>query len=306
MPLWGSVDNTANSVISAVQQVNKSVSTTNRDELFGNTTVGKYDNNYAMGQFGISTLERTSGNVAMDGHAGWVLRKVGTGGIVSIAINSGGTGINAAGYIDFTGANTGSPNVSFTIANSQNVLEAYSTNSTLNVVNTVTLVTAGQGFIAKPGYSTNGDTTTEPTFNIVMGDRTGRVQYETLVAHGSMTSDAGDDALFIDYVINILTQPSSNSIGTGNSVNLTVEATSTPLGATLSYQWQRSWNGSDQTGPWIDVDAGDETIAITGDNTSTSLHIANNANLTANIFRVTIDTGDATQVISSNATITIV
>ena len=143
-------------------------------------------------------------------------------------------------------------------------------------------------------------------FSIVMGDRTGRVQYETLVAHGSMTSDAGDDALFIDYVISILTQPSSNSIGTGNAVNISVEAISTPSGATLTYQWQRSFNGTDQVGPWIDVDAGDETLSITGDNTSTVLQIANNANLTANIFRVTIDTGDATQVISSNATITIV
>jgi len=57
----------------------------NRNELFGNTTIGSFRANVALGTFGISTSEMAYGNTASTEadnipHAGWVLRTQGEGG----------------------------------------------------------------------------------------------------------------------------------------------------------------------------------------------------------------------------------
>lgn len=77
MPLWGSVDNAANSDIAAVIQVQKSVTTANQTTLYQNVMPGAFFTNVAVGQFGVDTNE-TSANKAIP-HAGWVLRTEGTG-----------------------------------------------------------------------------------------------------------------------------------------------------------------------------------------------------------------------------------
>ena len=77
MPLWGSVDNAANSVISAVQQVNKGVSTGARTSLFGNTNANVYIANSTIGQFAVDNNETAASNGVT--HAGWVLRTAGAG-----------------------------------------------------------------------------------------------------------------------------------------------------------------------------------------------------------------------------------
>jgi hypothetical protein len=56
MPLWGSSDNAANSVISAAQQVNLPVSTDNRDALYANTTPNVFVQGVAVGVFGVHML----------------------------------------------------------------------------------------------------------------------------------------------------------------------------------------------------------------------------------------------------------
>ncbi len=78
MPLWGKVDNAANSTIFAAAQVNKAPSTANRDLLYSNTTADAFITNATVGQFGVDTTEVASANGVA--HAGWVLRTVGTGG----------------------------------------------------------------------------------------------------------------------------------------------------------------------------------------------------------------------------------
>lgn len=81
MPLWGNVDNAANSDIAALIQVRtNAASSTERTRLYGNTTVGAFFGNVAVGQFGVSANEQ----IAMQStthaqHAGWVLRTEGTG-----------------------------------------------------------------------------------------------------------------------------------------------------------------------------------------------------------------------------------
>lgn len=70
----------------------------------------------------------------------------------------------------------------------------------------------------------------------------GRVQYETLVAMGSIASDAAggaDNVVLPNYTLRINTQPTSlTNVAGASSAAFTVVASSRPAGATLSYQWQ--------------------------------------------------------------------
>lgn len=86
MPLWGNVDNAANSDIAALIQVSSNTANvTAKTALFNNTTANVFqksvNGNVIVGQFGVSAGEQTatqsSGHAA---HAGWVLRHEGTGG----------------------------------------------------------------------------------------------------------------------------------------------------------------------------------------------------------------------------------
>jgi hypothetical protein len=193
---------------------NKDYVTGNGKPLFANTS-NAYSNSTINGTSantnayygivaGVSATEETvsDGKAQHPAHAGWVSLKVGTGPIASIGITSGGTGINSAGYILVTdnsvlGQGTGA-NISFTIANSQNSLQSYSSNSTLNAISTITVVDGGSLFsnAAALTYTTNGANTTAPVLSITLGGRAGRIQTETLIAMGSMTFDDPRDNVY--------------------------------------------------------------------------------------------------------------
>lgn len=138
-------------------------------------------------------------------HAGWVSIKIGTGPITGISV-SGGTGINAAGFLTITdisahGQGT-SANISFTTANAQNTLQSSSSNSTLNTYGTFTIVNGGRGFSNASAITirTNGANTTLGTFTVALGGRGGRIQAETLVAMGSITFDDPRDNVWFSGV----------------------------------------------------------------------------------------------------------
>jgi hypothetical protein len=83
MPLWGNKDNASNSDIAAVMQMSKHVNAANQSSLFENVTPGNgpHNNpNVAYGQFGVDTNEMQASPAGHGYHAGWVLRKEGTGG----------------------------------------------------------------------------------------------------------------------------------------------------------------------------------------------------------------------------------
>jgi len=84
MPLWGNVDDAANSTIYAASQVNLTPNTDNQTLLFGNTTADAFITGSTIGQFGFDTAEQeaVSGLSGVPGpaHAGWVLRTEGSGG----------------------------------------------------------------------------------------------------------------------------------------------------------------------------------------------------------------------------------
>jgi hypothetical protein len=80
-----------------------------------------------------------------------------------------------------------------------------------------------------------------------------RVKSETLVAMSEITSgsnatfttsgDANDDAIFVDAIIAITSQPASVGVGTTATATFSVTASVTPSYAPLAYQWQEDDGG---------------------------------------------------------------
>jgi len=205
MSLYGNVDNAANTPIFAlIQQSKNTASSTDRTELFGNTTLNVYGPGRVEGLFGVDPVEANlknytaSGNYSSKGAgvtAGWVLMKVGTGPIKTISIANGGQNYNTNGFLIITGSgptgvNGSAANIRFEIANSLNTLQPFSTNSYLNTVSSVSIVNAGYGFTNTAVAIAPGSNSTPATFTFTMGDRVGRIQCETLVAMGSITGDS--------------------------------------------------------------------------------------------------------------------
>ena len=126
------------------------------------------------------------------------------------------------------------------------------------------------------------------------GGRSGRVTYETLIAMGSLSGDA-EDTTFPDYTLAFTTQPSGATANTtaGEDATFASVGASTPSGATIGYQWTYANGDSIQAG------------ASVGVTTSANL-VVNSAVETANVsFKVTISATGASNVTSSNATLTI-
>jgi hypothetical protein len=188
---------------------NKDYATGNNKPVYANTTYlvsnstinGSKANTskYYGAVWGVSSTE--AANTLVDGkkvaHAGWVSQKIGTGPIASIAITNGGSGYNAAGFLRVSGGGDGTVNVSYAIANSQNTLQSYSSNAAWNTISSITIVNPGAGFNVAPTVIAPGSNISAASFAITLGGRAGRVNYETLIAMGSMTEDnSADDKYF--------------------------------------------------------------------------------------------------------------
>jgi hypothetical protein len=205
MPLWGNIDYPSG----------------NQKPLFANTsnvssnstindTAANTDQYYGL-VMGVSPTEMTTaeGQPYRPQSSGWVSLKIGTGPITTVSISDPGSGINSSGFIvitdtatdttsDIVGTVGSGANISYTIANTQNTLQAYSTNSAWNGINTLTVVNGGSGYsnVSRIIYTVSGSNTTQPTLSITLGGRAGRFRTETLVAMGSITGDAQDNQYF--------------------------------------------------------------------------------------------------------------
>lgn len=98
MAQWGNTDDAANSVLWATALVNLTPNTTNQTALFGNTTVGAFIANEAVGQFGLDATEiRVSGNAAVQQY---IITNAGTGyganAAVTVANTTGGANTQLA------------------------------------------------------------------------------------------------------------------------------------------------------------------------------------------------------------------
>jgi hypothetical protein len=193
---------------------NKDYATGNNKPVYANTTYvvsnstinGSKANTakYYGAVWGVSETEQSNTASIAAGHhaqhAGWVSQKIGTGPIKSIAITSGGQGYNAAGFLTISGGGDGSVNVAYTIANSQNTLQSYSSNARWNAISTLTIVNPGAGFNVAPTVIAGGSNIAPATFSVTLGGRAGRVQYETLVAMGSISGDNPSDNVYFQGI----------------------------------------------------------------------------------------------------------
>lgn len=132
------------------------------------------------------------------------------------------------------------------------------------------------------------------------GGRAGRVQYETLVASGSITGDA-EDAVFEDFTISILTQPTDASANSSadEQATFTVEATSSPS-TTLTYLWYYTADAGN-------TDSFATTAAVSGfsDQTTSSLTVDANTITDGTLVRVVVSATGADPVTSNNAELTV-
>ena len=127
-----------------------------------------------------------------------------------------------------------------------------------------------------------------------------RRKSEVLASLSTITTDA-EDTVYADARIIIGTQPSSISVGAGNTASFTVVAASYPTGGTVNYRWQRAANSI--------AAFADLTNAGTYANTTTSVLAIANSTLavSGSIYRVQMSVTDETSAntISANAVLTI-
>ena len=177
--------------------------------MFNNTTPGAFVNGAAVGVFGADATETGVSNAAGISHAGWLIRRAGTGSILSGVYGNTGVGYNNADVLVAKSPIAGG-NAQFSI----------STNATGGNVQ-LTLTTAGYGFnlvtiptsnlfVTNSTGGTAAGNTTTTYFTVTAGGRAGRVHFETLVAMGSLgaqtaaygtpalVADASDDTILPD------------------------------------------------------------------------------------------------------------
>jgi len=152
--------------------------------LYGNTRADEYITDAAIGVFGVDTTEQGVAANPKGGHAGWVLLKQGTGGIVTLSANANSYSPDGNLFLTFSGG--GQAN---TTANARIV-----TNGAKKILSIT--VNEGGNYITTPTIAQPVNSNVSIT--VTMGGRANRKHVETLVAMGSMTGDGADDSTFAD------------------------------------------------------------------------------------------------------------
>lgn len=147
----------------------------------------------------------------------------------------------------------------------------------------------GEGRVAHAGWVLR---------TVGQGGRAGRITHETLVAMGSLTSDASDDAAIQDYFITITSQPSDAEgvAGDDEIVTFSVAGATTPAGGSVTYQWQK-YNGS--------VFANLSNAGAYSNTTTGTLSVLANTASNGEIYRAALSVTGGNTVNSANAVITV-
>jgi hypothetical protein len=204
MAQWGNTDDAANSVLWATSLVNLTPNTTNQTALFGNTTVGAFIANEAVGQFGLDSTEiRVSGNAAVQQY---IITNPGSG----YAANAAVTVANTAG-----GANTQLANS--TVATGR--VTAVSANVTVGGYTSAPSVTiaapGAQSFNANSAVTNATDAIAISTANSIFlaGDR---VTYTVAAGNTALTNLTSGTAYFIktsnSTAVTLTTVPNGDTI----------------------------------------------------------------------------------------------
>lgn len=187
MSLWGNLDAANNAPkhgSTAGYGGNTPQVTGNTQVYYANTKIGAFAAGEALGVFGVDAQEQantntTSTTTGHPAHAGWVLRKVGTGPVVTITANAGAVAVNS--YISFSKGD-GAAGSGNTAAN------ASITVNTAGYIQSITINSGGL-YANTPLATPN---TGNAVFTLTMGGRAGRIQAETLVAMGNGFSNHTD------------------------------------------------------------------------------------------------------------------
>lgn len=155
MPLWGSLDFTSG----------------NNKPKWANTA----------NVYGISISEaQNANNTSKELTPGWVQWTKGPGYVLSAQIANAGQNIVSAGIVTISGGGGSGANV------------IYGINNISNIVNTVSVVTGGEGYTTMPTILEIANTGVgyNAVVTLTMGGRFNRNTFETLVFIKNMTGDA--------------------------------------------------------------------------------------------------------------------
>jgi hypothetical protein len=158
--------------------------------MFNNTTPGAFISGAEIGVFGVSATEQSNNTLnnskEVGAHAGWNLRIAGTGPIVGIAANATLTGYVNSDVISVRSPATGGANARVTFTtNATGGSLTFTIANPGSGFNLVTIPTSNISITNATGGTATGNTTTT-NLVVTAGGRAGRVQYETLIAMGSL------------------------------------------------------------------------------------------------------------------------
>lgn len=185
MSLWGTTDANTNAPKFAI--AGGLGVAANGNVAFGNVQIGGFVSKMGLGVFGVSAAEAS--NTVREGanttHAGWNLRKQGTGYVERIEVLSGGAGYTpGSGSITFGGSTSG-----------QGATATYTANAAGNI-SSVVVTNVGNTYNVTPTANIAVAYSVQASLRVVMGGRANRIMYETLVATGNIAADSGaDDAI---------------------------------------------------------------------------------------------------------------
>jgi hypothetical protein len=172
--------------------------------MFSNTTPSAFLSGAAVGVFGVSATEQANNrlNAAERGaHAGWNLRRAGTGPIISIVANTTLVGYVNTDFITVTSPATDGTNATVTFTtNSTGGSLSFTITEAGSGFDLVTIPTSNIAITNSTGGTATGNTTTTGLV-VTAGGRAGRVSHETLIAMGSLgaqTAAFGTPALVAD------------------------------------------------------------------------------------------------------------
>lgn len=204
MAQWGNTDDAANSVLWATALVNKTPNTTNQSALFGNTTVGAFIANEAVGQFGLDATEiRVSGNAAVQQY---IITFAGSG----YAANAAVTVANTTGGANTQLANSAATGGRITAVTANVTVGGYTSAPSVTIA-----APAAQTFNANSAVTNATDAIAISTANSIFlaGDR---VTYTVAAGNTALTNLASGTAYFIktsnSTAVTLTTVPNGDTI----------------------------------------------------------------------------------------------
>ena len=204
MAQWGNTDDAANSVLWATALVNKTPNTTNQSALFGNTTVGAFIANEAVGQFGLDATEiRVSGNAAVQQY---IITFAGSG----YAANAAVTVANTTGGANTQLANSAATGGRITAVTANVTVGGYTSAPSVTIA-----APAAQTFNANSAVTNATDAIAISSANSIFlaGDR---VTYTVAAGNTALTNLVSGTAYFIKTsnttAITLTTVPNGDTI----------------------------------------------------------------------------------------------